>query len=155
MKFRFSHSLTGACNLTEQIIWNIWIFMVIWRFFVVSCGRSKKRMGFVRLLLLFPLTIHFQESNCCKKSISRIYRSKRLSLNGRSGRKAFEPRTGLCQTDCPAQDVPTYRWFLEIWTQCPLKVWSWPTKGEPRWVICSRVKSNLPRQVYHLANGNT
>ena len=67
-------------------------------------------------LLLFLITINFLESNFCKKYISRTYMSKRLRFNGRSGLKNNFELAGLCQTDCPGQDVPTYRWFLCL---CP------------------------------------
>ena len=118
LKFQSGYSLTWACNFNQQIIWNIWPF---YGDLDVSCGqfgRIVKRMEWMQLFsLLFLVTIHFQESNCCKKYISRTYKSKRLRLNGRSGRKNNFELSGLCQTDCPGQDVPTYRWFLCL---CPI-----------------------------------
>ena len=57
--------------------------------------------GRMRFLFLFVI-IHFQESNCCKKSLSRNHRSKRLSLV-KNGRKAWHWRSGrtaglFCET---------------------------------------------------------
>ena len=54
MKFRFSHSLTRACNLNEQIIWNIWIFPVIWNFLWSVVVGARKGWDLCDCCCYFP-----------------------------------------------------------------------------------------------------
>ena len=51
---------------------------------------------------------HYNPLPRIKNYISRTHKSKRLRLNGRSGRKNNFELSGLCQTDCPGQDVPNH-----------------------------------------------
>ena len=91
-------------------------------------------MRFFLLVFIF----NFQDSNCCKKSLSRIRRSRRLSL-AKNGPKTWNHRFGRSSGVFWEQGVnlmkqgTTNNTWIHWWQfSCMIKVTSWP------WFVSTR-----------------